>query len=109
MQNHEISLFKKSKKAYSQCLFLDSTKLRLTIFTFKKYLLVIFLATREAVAPLANDPIMLGRSIWLFRHLKHKNLSFFSDYVGIPNRSKKNGKMSEKEEEEQERNRILFI
>ena len=31
--------------------------------------LVQFLATMEAVAPLANDPIMLGRLILPFRHL----------------------------------------
>ena len=33
--------------------------------------LVPLLATMEAVAPLANDPIMSGRSIRLFRHLEH--------------------------------------
>ena len=37
--------------------------------------LVPFLATKETLAPLANDPIMLGTSIPLFRHLKHQNLS----------------------------------
>jgi len=37
--------------------------------------LVLFLATREAVAPLANDPIMLGTSIWSIRHLEHQNPS----------------------------------
>ena len=39
--------------------------------------LVQFLATREAVALLANDPIMMGRSIWTFTHLEHQNLSKF--------------------------------
>ena len=37
---------------------LDSTKLQQKIVMFEKFFLVIFLATREAVAPLANDPIM---------------------------------------------------
>ena len=37
--------------------------------------LIPFLATREAVAPLANDPIMSGTLIWLFRHIEHQNLS----------------------------------
>ena len=32
-----------------------------------------FLATMEEVAPLANDPIMLGRPIWSFRDLEHQN------------------------------------
>ena len=33
----------------------------------------------EAVAPLANDPIMLGRPIQSFRDLEHQNLSIISD------------------------------
>ena len=36
----------------------------------------------EAVALLANDLIMSGTSIQLFRHLEHLNLSIISDYVG---------------------------
>ena len=43
--------------------------------------LVPFLATREAVAPLAKDLIMLGTSIWLFRHLKHQNLFTGDDFI----------------------------
>ena len=38
-------------------------------------LLVPFFATKEAVAPHANDPIMLGTLIRLFGHLKYQNLS----------------------------------
>ena len=34
-----------------------------------------FLATREAVAPHANDPFMSGTWIRSFRHLEHQNLS----------------------------------
>ena len=37
--------------------------------------LVQFLATREAVTPLANDPIMLGTLIQSFRHLENQNQS----------------------------------
>ena len=37
--------------------------------------LVPVLATREAVALLANDPILLGTLIRYFRHLEHQNLS----------------------------------
>ena len=44
--------------------------------------LVPFLATKEALALLANDPIMLGRSIFLFRHLECQNLSIISDSIG---------------------------
>jgi len=33
------------------------------------------LATREAVAPLANDSIMSGTSILSFRHVEHQNPS----------------------------------
>ena len=36
----------------------------------------------EAVTPLANDPIMLGRSIWSFKHLEHQNQSVISDSIG---------------------------
>ena len=43
--------------------------------------LVPFLATREAVPPLAKDLIMLGTSIQLFRHLKHQNLSTGDDFI----------------------------
>ena len=35
------------------------------------------------MAPLANDPIMSGRSIRSFRHLKHKNLSTGDDFIYI--------------------------
>ena len=37
--------------------------------------LVLFLATREAVALLANDPIMSGTLIQSFRNLEHQNPS----------------------------------
>ena len=43
--------------------------------------LVLILATRELVMSLANDAIMSGRSIWLFRHLKHQNMSTGDDYI----------------------------
>ena len=44
--------------------------------------LVPFLATREAVALLANDLIMLGTSIRSFRHLEHQNPSIISEDIG---------------------------
>ena len=40
-----------------------------------------FFATREAVAALANYPIMLGRLIQSFRHLKHQNPSTGDDFI----------------------------
>ena len=43
--------------------------------------LVPILATRELVVPLANNPIMRGRSIQLFRHLKYQNLSTGDDFI----------------------------
>ena len=43
--------------------------------------LVPFLATKEAVALLANDPIMAGRLIQSFRHLKHQILSTGDDFI----------------------------
>ena len=64
----------KIKKVYSHCLPLENAKLCLKIMMFEKFSLVPNLATREAVAPLANDHIMLDRLIWLFRHLKYQNL-----------------------------------
>ena len=39
------------------------------------------LATREAVAPPTNDPIMWGRSIQSFRHPEHQNQSIISDSI----------------------------
>ena len=33
------------------------------------------------MAPLANDPIMSGTSIWSFRHLKHQNPSTGDDFI----------------------------
>ena len=44
--------------------------------------LVPFLATREAVALLAKDPIMSGTSILSFRHLEHQNVSIISEDIG---------------------------
>ena len=43
--------------------------------------LVPFLATREAVVPLAKDLIMSGTLIRLFRHLKHQNLFTGDDFI----------------------------
>ena len=42
--------------------------------------IVPILATRELVVPLANNPIMLKRLIWLFKHLEQK---IISDYICI--------------------------
>ena len=44
--------------------------------------LVPFLATMEAVALLANDPIILGTSIRSFRHIEHQNPSIISGDIG---------------------------
>ena len=54
--------------------------------------LVPFLATKKAMVPHANDSIMLGRSIWLLRHLECQNLSIMSDSIGIPRWLPENGK-----------------
>ena len=43
--------------------------------------LVPILATKEALVPLANDPIMLGWSIWSYRHLKRQNPSTGDDFI----------------------------
>ena len=43
--------------------------------------LVPILATKEALAPLANDPIMMGRTIRSFRHLKHQYLSTGDNFI----------------------------
>ena len=43
--------------------------------------LVPILATKGALAPLVNDPIMLGGSIRSYRHLKHQNLSTGDDFI----------------------------
>ena len=62
----------------------------------------------EAAAPLANDPIMAGRSIRSFRHLEHQNPSIISDSIGRARMAAKNGKKSE-EEKKKEKKEILFI
>ena len=41
--------------------------------------LVPIFATKELVAPLVNDLIMLERLIQLFRHLEHQNPSIISE------------------------------
>ena len=43
--------------------------------------LVPILATKEALAPLANDPIMLRRPIRSFRDLEHQNPPIISDSI----------------------------
>ena len=45
-------------------------------------LLVQFLATKEALTPLANVPIMSERSIQLIRHLEHHYPSIISGDIG---------------------------
>ena len=45
--------------------------------------LVSILVTMEALVPIANDPIISGRLIRLFRHLKHQNLSTCDDFFHI--------------------------
>ena len=45
------------------------------------------------VAPLKNDPILLGRLIQSFRHLEHQNLSTIADL-------RETGKSEEQEEQE---------
>jgi len=40
------------------------------------------LATKKALAPLANIPIMLGRSIRSFGNLEHQNPSIISGDIG---------------------------
>ena len=42
---------------------------------FEKFSFLPFLAVKEVLASLANDPIMSGKLIWLFGHLEHQNLS----------------------------------
>ncbi len=44
--------------------------------------LVPFLATKEILAPHANNPIMQRRSIWSFRHLEGQNPSIISEDIG---------------------------
>ena len=44
--------------------------------------IILFLATREVVGPLANDPIISGRLIRLLRHIEHQNPSIISDSIG---------------------------
>ena len=48
---------------------------------FEKFFLVIFLATREAVAPFANDPIMREKLIGLFRYLECQDPSIISNFI----------------------------
>ena len=45
------------------------------IYSSRIFFLVPYVAIREAVAPPTDDPIMLGRSIWPFRHIEPQNQS----------------------------------
>ena len=47
----------------------------------EKLFLVPFFATQEVLAPLANNPIMLERSIHSFGPLEHQNPSFILDSI----------------------------
>ena len=49
---------------------------------FEKFFLVIFLATREAVALFVNDPIMREKLIGLFRYLECQDPSIISNCIG---------------------------
>ena len=57
------------------------------------------------MAPLANDPIMSGRLIRLFRHLEHQNPSIISDSIGrarmVQQFRSQNGLEEESEESDQ--------
>ena len=55
-------------------------------------ILVPILAAMAAAAPLANDPIMSGRSIRSFRHPDHQNPSIISDSIGRARMAMKTGK-----------------
>ena len=86
MHNLGTLLNKNVKSAYSQFLPLNRAKLRSKIAMFEKFSLVPFLATKEASVPLASDPIMYGRSMLSFRHIKLRNLptgDHFIDNSGI--------------------------
>ena len=65
--------------------------------------LVPILATRELVAPLANDPIMSGRLKWSFIHLEHQKPSIISDSIDRAKYGNNSGGM----EEEQRRSTVL--
>ena len=43
--------------------------------------LVPILTTKEALAPLANDSVMSGTSIWSFRHLKHQTAEMIFQFI----------------------------
>ena len=49
---------------------------------YLKSFLVPFLATKEAMAPLANYFIILGRLILYLSHLEYKSLSIISETLG---------------------------
>ena len=55
---------------------------KIQICNIWKVFRVLFLATKEALVPLANVPIMSGRSIRSFRHLEHQNPSIISGDIG---------------------------
>ena len=78
-QNHVLlTIFIYVKKRRLQSNFREACiKLKKNLKSF----LFLFLATREAVALLTNDLLMLGTSIRSFRHLKHQNLSTGDDSI----------------------------
>ena len=56
-------------------------KCRLELVLLEFSFLALFLATKETLALLANDSIMLKRLIRLFRHLERHNPSFILDSI----------------------------
>ena len=61
------------------------------------------------MAPLASDPIMWGRSIQLFRHLEHQNLSIISDFIDSKEKSEEQGKEQEEKHKQEEEQEFIFI
>ena len=66
------------------------------------------MATREAIAPLACNPIMSDILIWSFRHLEHQNLSINLGDIGRASSMQqfRNGGMEGNGGTEEERNTV---
>ena len=66
------------------------------------------------MAPLANDPIMLGTSIRSFRHLEYQNPSIISEDIGRARMGNNSGGgvrgvgSEEEEEEEEDRSTVVL-
>ena len=67
------------------------------------------MTTKEAGAPLKNNPILLGMLIQYFRHLELQNLSTIADFRERQEKSEEEWEQQEQQQEEEEEEDSIII